>query len=169
MSDFAFTRRCSARRIDPLDPLPGTAELLKELRKFCILWRSLIIAIDGRNGAGKSSLGRYLSWQLDVPPIETDFWIGEDLPVVHMVPELRELICKRLKLDRPVMVEGIMMLRMLEQAKLTSKFLVLITNQSLETDLDDDDHDGSGLPHCLSSEVEVYLKGYRSKIKLISI
>ena len=145
-----------------MNPLPGTAELLKKLRKFCIPWRSLIIAIDGRNGAGKSSLGRYLSWQLGVPLIETDFWIIDGSHVEQKISEIQDLIRKRRDLRRPIIVEGIMMLQMLERAGLTSDFLVVVTNQAQKPDPDDDTSD---LPQCLSTEVEAYLKKYHPEDK----
>jgi len=53
-------------------PLPGADALLTHLRSFCLPWRAMIIAIDGRNGAGKTSLARYLAWQLGMPVLETD-------------------------------------------------------------------------------------------------
>jgi hypothetical protein len=37
-------------------------------------WRRFVIALDGVDAAGKSTLARYLAWQLGMPAIETDLY-----------------------------------------------------------------------------------------------
>jgi hypothetical protein len=122
----------------------------------------MTIAIDGRNGAGKSSLGRHLSWQLGMPVVETDLWLADMLPVTHWIPEIRNLILSRHERNRPVIVEGIMILQTLSLANLTPDFLVLITNMAQAPDLTDLDGDDvpDGTP-CLSQEVNGYLETFR--------
>ena len=41
-------------------------------------WRSFIVAIDGVDGAGKSTLGRYLAWQLGMPLVESDQYLVQN-------------------------------------------------------------------------------------------
>lgn len=47
-------------------------ELEVELKKYRYLWRKPTIEVDGRDNVGKSCLGRYLAWKLDLSVIETD-------------------------------------------------------------------------------------------------
>ena len=46
--------------------------VIEDLRKRLQPWRTFLIVIDGRDGVGKSPLGRRLSWELQAPLIETD-------------------------------------------------------------------------------------------------
>lgn len=141
--------------ISPLQPIPGADNLLTCLRSFCLPWRALTIAIDGRNGAGKTSLARYLAWQLGMPVLETDLWLSSTSPVTHRIDALREVVRSRHRQDRPVIIEGIMMQRTLELLGVRPDYLIVVTNEALEADPDDDD---SGVPTCLSGEVDVYLR-----------
>lgn len=138
-------------------PIPGADDLLTQLRSFCLPWRALTIAIDGRNGAGKTSLGRYLSWQLGMPMLETDLWIYRKLPVRHRTAELRRLVQSQHRCQRPVIIEGIMMLRTLELLGVQPDYFVFVTNEALESDPEEDDED-RGPPQCLSEEVDAYLR-----------
>lgn len=61
-------------------PIPGADSLLAHLRSFCLPWQALTIAIDGRNGAGKTPVARYLTWQLGMPMLETDLWLTSTSP-----------------------------------------------------------------------------------------
>lgn len=150
----------------PKAPLPGTDALLAHLRPFVCPWRSLTIAVDGRNGAGKSSLARHLGWQLGIPVVETDFWLLDDVPIKHNVSALMKLIRWRHKSNRPVIVEGIAMLQTLKIAGLQPDYLVMVTNTSLEvaeTEICTTDHADAdtNITKCLSTEVEEYLNKYR--------
>lgn len=85
-------------------------------------WRKTTIAIDGVDHAGKSSLGRFLAWQARMPLIETDFTLvkGEEQAVYELVQPthdavlLRTLVEHRHRLNRPVLVEGVFVLKQLE-------------------------------------------------------
>jgi len=64
-------------------------ELFEALKEFVIPWRKLTIVIDGITGSGKSTLGRYLSWKLDMPLIETDMYrVMEDEPPAYRYSEI---------------------------------------------------------------------------------
>jgi hypothetical protein len=43
-------------------------------------WRRFLIAIDGVDGSGKTTLGRYLSWQIGASLIETDLFLTTPEP-----------------------------------------------------------------------------------------
>lgn len=125
-------------------PIPGVGDLLAHLRSFCLPWRALTIAIDGRNGAGKTSVARYLAWQLGMPVLETDLWLSSTSPVTHRIEEIREVMRARHHRDRPVIIEGVMMLRTLELLGVQPDYLIFVTNEALEADPEEDDEDRGG-------------------------
>jgi hypothetical protein len=88
-------------------------------------WRKMTIAIDGVDHAGKSSLGRFLAWQAEMPVIETDFTlIHGSTPPAHDGDLLRALIDHRHRLDRPVLIEGIFVLRQLDAIGVNPELLI---------------------------------------------
>ena len=88
-------------------------------------WRKMTIAIDGVDHAGKSSLGRFLAWQAQMPIIETDFTLVPDQKrPTHNGHLLRTLIEHRHKLDRPVLVEGVFVLRQLDAIGIKPEILI---------------------------------------------
>jgi hypothetical protein len=141
--------------IPALQPIPDADDLLTHLRSFCLPWRALTIAIDGRNGAGKTSVARYLAWQLGMPVLETDLWMLKMSPVTHRTGELKRLIRSRHRRDRPVIVEGVMMLRTLELIGVQPDYFVFVTNVTQESESEDDDSD-IGPPPGLFGEVDAY-------------
>lgn len=109
--------------------------LLEWLRPQLIPWRKMIIAIDGVDHAGKSSLARFLAWQCEMPAIETDFTLtkgiksswGSCIPApVHDTSLLKTLIEHRHKLNRPVLVEGVFVLQQLEAINFEPDLLIEI-------------------------------------------
>lgn len=71
-------------------------------------WRTpCIVAIDGVDGSGKSSLARYLAWQLGMPAIETDIFLVKEAPEGEYVTraDLPLAIASRLDQNRPVIVD----------------------------------------------------------------
>ena len=114
----------------------------------------MVIAIDGRDGAGKSPIARCLSWQLQMPAIETDLYIIPDTsPLEYRYDDLFRAVQSRLKNDRPVIVEGIFVLKNLEKIGVPSDFLILVETPSF---------DGS---HGLKSELDRYFKDYAPEQK----
>lgn len=109
-------------------PLPGSDTLLLQLKKLCHPWRKLTIAIDGRNGAGKSSLARYLAWQLGMPAVETDLWLVETSPIIHDIRPLQAVIDSRHKCNRPIIIEGVAVLRTLESLGVSPDFVIMVIN-----------------------------------------
>ena len=90
-------------------------------------WRKLTIAIDGVDGAGKSTLARFLSWQLEMPEIETDFFLRDDQRMpVHDTSSLATLVQARHKNNRPLIVEGVFVLRQLGAIGVNPEFLIRV-------------------------------------------
>ena len=105
--------------------------------------RRMVIAIDGRDGAGKSPTARCLSWHLQMPAIETDmYFVRDSRPIKYRYEDLSRVIHSRLDSDRPVIVEGIFVLKTLKKMNLVPDFHILVEATSfagscgLEAELD---------------------------------
>jgi hypothetical protein len=90
-----------------------------------------VIAIDGNPGAGKTPLGRYLAWRFNVSLIETDlFLIARQGRAAYRTDEVARIIDRRMQIDRPVVVEGVTVLRLLASINRKPDFLIYVTNES---------------------------------------
>jgi hypothetical protein len=120
-------------------------KLRDDIRAALGSWRRFLIAVDGVDGAGKSNLARYLAWQLGMSAIETDLFLDSSkVGLNYRFQELRSAISKRLSRDRPVIVEGVAVLRLLRHLSLTQEYLVWVEQEG---------HDGS---HSLGSDIAGY-------------
>ena len=97
-------------------------------------WRKFVIGVDGRDGSGKSTLARFLAWQMGMPVIETDLLLipNEQNRIIYEDGILNRLIEARLKDDRPVIVEGLVLLQALQQLCFEPNYLVYLHNESFE-------------------------------------
>jgi 2-phosphoglycerate kinase len=60
-------------------PLPSSGELLRRVQDALGPNRKpLLIAIDGPDGVGKSSLASWLAWQLGAPSLHLDLYMIRD-------------------------------------------------------------------------------------------
>jgi hypothetical protein len=60
-------------------------------------WRPLLIAVDGRDGAGKSAVASWLAWQLDMPAFQLDIYVLPGLPIRWQTDELRKALTLKLE------------------------------------------------------------------------
>jgi 2-phosphoglycerate kinase len=83
-----------------LKPIENSIDLLKTLqRKLGPDRLPLIIGIDGRSGAGKSSLASWLAWQLGMPSVHLDLYVERDSePLSWRYEVLARVITARLAL-----------------------------------------------------------------------
>lgn len=115
-----------------LQPLPKAIDLLAAVKEALGPERlPLVIGIDGRWRAGKSSLASWLSWQLEMPVVHLDLYVvpGTD-PLQWRYEDLDRAIHARLGANRPVIVEGICLCRVLQILDLDPDFLVWMENES---------------------------------------
>ena len=112
-------------------------------------WSAFIVSIDGRDSAGKSSLGRYLAWQLGMPRLELDTFrdLSGSAFQFHL-QNIKRAIDSRLCRDRPVIVEGVTVLKVLSEMDYAPNFTVFVEYQSGE------------LPE-LAPDLKDYLNGYK--------
>ena len=116
--------------------------------------RAFLIGIDGPDGAGKSTLARYLSWQLEVPAIELDlFSIPDQGTIVHDTAMLSRILSKRLKQKRVTIVEGVRLLEVLAGQPRQPNYLIYVER-----------HDDAGSQR-LQEQLQAYREGSRPKEK----
>ena len=92
-------------------PIQRSDELLDRIEAR----RPLLIAIDGADGIGKSSLASWLAWQLGMPTVHLDLFLTSLHPIQWLTADLKRAVDRRLDLKRPVIVEGVMVLDALDQ------------------------------------------------------
>lgn len=80
------------------------------------------MSIDGTDGSGKTTLGRFLAWFFNVTLVESDNFILEDRSLSYDVDAVRAVIRRRLERPRPVLIEGVVVLRLLAQIGYQSNF-----------------------------------------------
>src|SRR4051794_35498702 len=101
-------------RPPPQEAPPAYLELRERLHEALGPDRkSLLIGLDGRDGAGKSSLAAWLSWQLGMSAVYLDLFMRQGRPVSWRTDDLQRAIDSRLGRDppRPLIVEGILLLK----------------------------------------------------------
>ncbi|WP_299211555.1 hypothetical protein [uncultured Tateyamaria sp.] len=106
--------------------------VLKALKPVLHDLPAIIVVIDGRVGSGKTTLGRFLAWRFNITLIETDLFMHRNKgKFTYRNDHVAEIIKERMASDRPVLVEGVVALRLLEDLCLTHAFHVhLICDES---------------------------------------
>jgi hypothetical protein len=90
-----------------------------------------IVAIDGRPGSGKTTLGRYLAWRFNVTLLEADLFLHEGRGhLAHRTEEIDRLVRFRLSIPRPIIVDSVAVLRLLKDLGLPSDFVIHVANAS---------------------------------------
>lgn len=90
----------------------------------------LLIGIDGFDGAGKSSLAAWLSWQLGMPAINLDLFIVPGTkPLAFRTDHLAAILDSRLATRRPLIVEGILLLDALAEIDRQPDLLIFVDQE----------------------------------------
>src|SRR5450432_1947902 len=89
----------------------------------------VIVTIDGRDGVGKTTLGRYLAWRFNVTLIETDLFLipAEDY-ILHLDDQVNRIIERRLGVPAPVIVEGVTVLQLMKRIHRKSNFSIYVVD-----------------------------------------
>lgn len=90
--------------------------------------RSLLVAVDGRDGAGKSSFACWLAWQIGCPVIHLDLFLsGEGL--TWKIDDLERMLARRLQNRGPLMIEGVLVLDALASVDRTADYVIFVENE----------------------------------------
>ena len=109
--------------------LPSYSQVVDAMTRTMRGLPGVIITIDGRDGVGKTTLGRYLAWHFNVTLIETDLYLipAQDY-LVHLDDQINRIIERRITLPRPVIVEGISMLQLMKRMNRVHDFAIYVTD-----------------------------------------
>ena len=77
-----------------LKPTRDYETIVNALKPVLFQLNPKLVAIDGRYGTGKTTLGRYLSWRFNSTLIETDQYLSTGIAYDYV--EIKRLITKRL-------------------------------------------------------------------------
>jgi uridine kinase len=110
--------------------LPAYLTVVEALTPIMRGLPGVIVTIDGRDGVGKTTFGRYLAWHFNVTLIETDlFLIPAQDYLIHLDDQVNRIIERRITSPRPVIVEGISMLQLMKRINRVPDFSIYVTNR----------------------------------------
>jgi hypothetical protein len=110
------------------EPIPRSDELLDLVQTALTRdRRPLLVAIDGADGIGKSSLASWLAWQTGMPTVHLDLFLTCVQPIQWLTADLKRAVDRRLDLKRPVIVEGLLVLDALGQIGREADFVAFLT------------------------------------------
>ena len=98
---------------------------------------SRIIAIDGLDGAGKTTIANFLAWQLGIAAISTDlfFSCSPNPELKYRDDEIEGILARRKELERVTIIEGILILKLLKRIGFEAEYLIQIEKRDHSTDL----------------------------------
>lgn len=116
--------------------IPRSDELLDRIKKALTPDRlPLVIAIDGADNSGRSSLASWLAWQLGMPTIHLDLYLSSLEPIAWLTADLTRAVSRRLESHRPIIIDGVLALDAIEQIGHTADFVVFVTGGHTESTL----------------------------------
>ena len=108
--------------------LAGYEDVVAGLEETLAGLPGMIVGIDGRDGVGKTTLGRYLAWHFNISLVETDLFLDGTKESGYDLDRLRSVIERRLAMPRPVLVDGICLLELFKHLGKASDVLVHVWN-----------------------------------------
>jgi hypothetical protein len=86
-----------------------------------------VVAVDGRSGAGKTTLARFLSWYFNSSLVELDLFLAEG-GLVRREADVERIVKFRLGLHLPVIVEGLLILDVLDSIGVKPDYTLYVRN-----------------------------------------
>jgi hypothetical protein len=109
-------------------PIPRSDDLLDRIKDALTTNRfPLLIAVDGADNAGKSSLASWLAWQLGMPAVQLDLYLTNLRPIQWLTEDLDRVVARHLDRDRPLIIDGVLVLDALDQIGRMPNFLVFVS------------------------------------------
>jgi hypothetical protein len=110
--------------------LPQYSDVIRALTPVLHDLPGKLIAIDGRSGVGKTTLGRYLAWRFNISLVESDlFLIPNRGGLVYLKEAMSHAIAGRLQTPRPVIVEGVAIRRLLAELSLKPDYTIYVSSR----------------------------------------
>ncbi|WP_146742378.1 AAA family ATPase [Oleiagrimonas sp. MCCC 1A03011] len=88
----------------------------------------VVVAIDGLPGSGKTTLGRYLAWYFNVTLVETDLFLLQGQGFKHRMSDLSQVVSARLARERPIIIDGAAVHRLLGELGREAAFTIYVSN-----------------------------------------
>jgi len=108
--------------------LPSYLQVVDTLTPIMRGLPGVIVTIDGRDGVGKTTFGRFLAWYFNVTLIETDlFLIPAQDYIIHLDDQINRIIERRITSPLPVIVEGVAMLQLMKRINRVPAFSIYVT------------------------------------------
>ena len=102
-------------------------EALRELEPVLHDLPPKIIIIDRFPCSGKTTLGRFLAWRFNISLVETDlFLIRNQGSFIYRNRDIRAVIEHRIQSDRPIIIEGVVALKILNDVGYDSSFHIRV-------------------------------------------
>ena len=118
------------------EPIRRSGELLEHLQKALTPNRlPLLIAVDGADGVGKSSLASWLAWQLGMPALQLDLYLAGLHPVQWLTQDLGRVVARRIDRKCPLIIDGVLALDALDQVGRKADFVVFVCNNNTTSPL----------------------------------
>jgi uridine kinase len=112
-----------------LQPPPAYNSILSEVH-VALGWpqlrKRIVIGIDGLDASGKSSFASWLGWQIGCPVVHLDLFMSSRLPAAWRLNEVQNACQSRLERRRPIIVEGVHLLQVLQDIQLAADYLVFV-------------------------------------------
>ena len=107
---------------------PEYAKALNKLEPLLCGWPQKVVVIDGKPTVGKSTLGRFLAWRFNISLIETDLFLKRNQGrFLYNEEALRTVINFKIQAERPVIIEGVVALRLLSDFNISPDFHIHVT------------------------------------------
>ncbi|MDI1261994.1 MAG: hypothetical protein PS018_01885 [bacterium] len=129
--------------------LPQYRDVVRNLTPILDDLPGKLIAIDGRSGVGKTTLGRYLSWRFNISLVESDlFLIPNQGRLIYLNEAISLAIKSRIETPRPVIVDGVAVRRLLDELTFKPNYVIYVSS--------DDAPESSSLRNEIASYEAVY-------------
>lgn len=118
---------------------PEYAIALKALRPVLYNLPPKAVVIDGFCGSGKTTLGRFLAWRFNISLLETDLFLEKNQEqFIYRHSDIDAVIESRMGSDRPIIVEGVVSLRLFNELGRTHDFHLHVKCDQVESEKADD-------------------------------
>lgn len=98
-----------------------------------------VVAVDGRSGAGKTTLARFLAWYFNSSLVELDLFLTEG-GIIRRESDVQRIVNFRLvRHRRPIIVEGLLVLDLLDSIGVRPDYTIYVRNSARP--------DGCGFAH----------------------